>query len=78
VDVCQGDDGHFVIEDPAMTMTARRIFVLAAAPLLLASAMRPATEAEAGFAQRAHGEAKLELASLKAEARSLTLHIDGP
>jgi len=61
-----------------MTKTARRVLILAAAPFLLAGALRPSMEAEAGFAQRAAGDAKLELASLKAEARSMTVHIDGP
>ena len=61
-----------------MTKTARHILALAAVPLLLAGAVRPAAQAEAGYAQQAHGAAKLELASLKAEARSLSVHIDGP
>lgn len=61
-----------------MNTTARRLLILAAVPLLLAGALRPATEAEAGITGHEAGAVKLELASLKAEARSLTVHIDGP
>ncbi len=57
--------------------TAQRILVFALAPLVLMGALRPSADAEAGFTGRA-SDAKLELASLKAEARSMTLHIDGP
>ncbi|MGE0024192.1 MAG: hypothetical protein AB7S70_11250 [Hyphomicrobium sp.] len=59
-------------------ITARRIVALALAPLVLASALRPSAEAEAGFSGRGAGDVKLELASLKAEARMLVVHIDGP
>ena len=61
-----------------MTKTAQRVLILAAVPLLLAGALRPSMEAEAGLTQRAADGAKLELASLKAEARLLAVHIDGP
>lgn len=57
---------------------ARRIIALALAPLVLAAALRPSTGAEAGFNGRGAGEVRLELASLKAEARMLVVHIDGP
>jgi hypothetical protein len=58
--------------------TAQRLFALALAPLVLMGALRPSADAEAGFTGRGAGDARLELASLKAEARSLVVHIDGP
>ncbi|MCC7252174.1 hypothetical protein [Hyphomicrobium sp.] len=61
-----------------MTQTARRAFVLALAPLVLMGAPRPSTHAEAHVTQRSTDDVRLELASLKAEARSLIVHIDGP
>ncbi|WP_295558831.1 hypothetical protein [uncultured Hyphomicrobium sp.] len=55
--------------------TAQRLMVFALAPLVLMGALRPAAQAEPGFSS---GDVRLELASLKAEARSLAVHIDGP
>jgi hypothetical protein len=57
--------------------TAQRLFVLALAPLVLLGALRPSAEAEA-HAARSLDDSRLELATLKAEARSLAVHIDGP
>ena len=59
-----------------MTRTAQSLLVLAVVPLMLAGALRPS--AEPGLSARAADHAPLKLASLKAEARSLTVHIDGP
>jgi hypothetical protein len=56
--------------------SAQRFLVLALVPLLLLGSLRPS--AEAGDAARGGDDVRLELASLKAEARSLTVHIDGP
>ncbi len=56
--------------------TAQRIFVFALAPLVLMGALRPSAQAEAGLTARS--DVRLELASLKAEARLLAVHIDGP
>jgi hypothetical protein len=62
-----------------MTQTsATRIFVLALVPLLLVGSLRPSAEAETGARASDTSLPRLELASLKAEARSLTVHIDGP
>jgi len=56
--------------------TARHLVVLALAPLVLMGSLSPAAQWEKG--ERAAGDARLELAALKGEARSLTVHIDGP
>ena len=63
-----------------MTSTiAQRLALLALVPLMLMGALlRPSAEAEAGFTARAADDVRLELSALKAEARSMTLHIDGP
>ncbi|HEX2843223.1 hypothetical protein [Hyphomicrobium sp.] len=59
-------------------ITAKRIFAVALVPLLLLGSLRPSAEAEVG-ARAANAETShLQLASLKAEARSLAVHIDGP
>jgi hypothetical protein len=59
-----------------MTATAQRLLVLALVPLLMLGSLRPSADARA---QTGTGDdVRLELASLKAEARSLTVHIDGP
>lgn len=55
----------------------RNGFVFAAIPLLLLVAL-PSTGSQDAVSARGDGEVRLELASLKSEARSLTLHIDGP
>lgn len=57
--------------------TAQRLFVFALAPLVMMGALRPSAD-EAGFNSPSADQPKLELASLKAEARLLALHIDGP
>lgn len=70
---------HSFSRTPIMTpKTARHLAVLALAPLLVLGALRPAAEAEAGAGVLSAPQARLELASLKAEARSLSVHIDGP
>lgn len=62
-----------------MTRTAaQRLFALVLTPLVLMGALRPSVDADAGFTGRGLNDVRLELASLKAEARSLTVHIDGP
>ena len=58
--------------------TAQRFFMLALAPLVLMGALRPAADAEAHATERRLDDSRLELASLKAEARGLIVHIDGP
>ncbi len=60
------------------SITTQRLFVLALAPLVLMGALRPSAEAEAHASARNLDDSRLELATLKAEARSLTVHIDGP
>lgn len=60
------------------SITTRRIAVLALAPLVLMGVLRASAQTDAGFTGRTAGDARLELAWLKAEARSLTVHIDGP
>ena len=59
-----------------MTNTAQRFALLALVPLLLLGAQRPS--ADASPVKSAGDDVRLELAALKAEARSLTVHIDGP
>lgn len=61
-----------------MTRTAQSLFILALAPLVLLGSLRPSAEAEAGVTARGVDDVRLELAALKAEARSLSVHIDGP
>lgn len=61
-----------------MITTAQRLFILALAPLVLMGALRPTAGPDSGLSVRAIDEARLELATLKAEARSLVVHIDGP
>ena len=61
-----------------ISTTAQRLALLALAPLVLMGALRPSAEAEAGFTARAADDVRLELSALKAEARSMTVHIDGP
>ncbi len=59
-------------------ITAQRIFAVALVPLLLLGSLRPSADAEAG-ARAANADVPLlQLASLKAEARTLAIHIDGP
>ncbi|MBN8911755.1 MAG: hypothetical protein J0H65_06790 [Rhizobiales bacterium] len=58
--------------------TAQRFFILALAPLVMMGALRPSAEAEAHATARSLDDSRLELASLKADARSLIVHIDGP
>jgi hypothetical protein len=60
------------------SMTTQRLFLLALAPLVLMGAVRLSAEAEAHGTARNPNDSRLELATLKAEARSLVLHIDGP
>jgi hypothetical protein len=77
--VWQAEDDPFRRhKDISMTRTAQSFLVLALAPLLLAGALRPSNEAGTSAALAGGGDAKLELASLKAEARMQALHIDGP
>lgn len=58
---------------------APRLALLALAPLLLFGALRPSADADAHVQARAGGDVpQLQLAALKAEARSLAVHIDGP
>ena len=58
--------------------TTRNLFALALVPLLAMGALRPAAEADAGVGASGASEPRLELAVLKAEARQLVVHIDGP
>jgi hypothetical protein len=51
--------------------------LFAVIPLLLLVALPSAGSRDAGSA-RGGDEVRLELASLKSEARAMTLHIDGP
>ena len=51
--------------------------LFAVIPLLLLVAL-PSTGSRDAVSARGDNEVRLELASLKFEARSLTLHIDGP
>jgi hypothetical protein len=59
--------------------TARNLFALSFAPLLVMAALRSTAEAEIGFVGAPEANAApLNLATLKAEARALVVHIDGP
>jgi hypothetical protein len=51
--------------------------LFAVIPLLLLIAL-PSTGSRDAVSARGGDEVRLELASLKSEARSMTLHIDGP
>ncbi len=62
-----------------MTITAARsAFLLALVPLLLLGSLRPSSDAGAGVRAADVPQARLQLASLKAEARAMSVHIDGP
>ena len=56
--------------------STQRLLALALVPLLLLGSLRPSVET--GDAVRAGDGVRMELAALKAEARSMTVHIDGP
>lgn len=59
--------------------TARNLFVLSLAPLVVMAALRSTAEPEIGLVGApAANAAPLKLATLKAEARALVVHIDGP
>jgi hypothetical protein len=60
-------------------MTARRLLVLAAAPLLMTAALSPSVVGQQSASVTvATGEPMLHLAVLTSEARPLAVHIDGP
>jgi hypothetical protein len=59
--------------------TTHILFVLTLAPLVAVAALRPGLETPVSFSGvRQAIEPRLELATLKAEARSLIVHVDGP